>query len=353
MPETQGSQARAGPDFVHRTFIVAAIAALALLMWALRDVVLLAFASVLIAVGLHGIADPIADRAPVNRAVALTIAGIVLLGVLIGALWLFGAQMNDEISGLINRLPGAWQRTRETLAQTEIGATLVREVENWGRPGQGPLAGIVSRVSGYTMSFASAVTNAVLVLFAALFFATSPRTYVNGALALLPHRYRHDVAVSLVASARALKKWLLGSLVSMLVITLMVGVALWLLGVPAFVGLALIAGIAQFVPVVGPLLAAIPGVAMALTVGPESAMWTALAYLVASQLEANLIYPLIQERAVSLPPALTLFAIIAMGLLFGPLGVLLATPILVVVAIFVVKLYVRGVLGDETRVPGA
>src|SRR5690606_34178298 len=88
------------------------------------------------------------------------------------------------------------------------------------------------------------------------------------------------------------------------------------------------------------------------TVSPQTALWTALAYLIASQLEANLIYPVIQKRAVSMSPALTLFAILAMGALFGPLGIVLATPLLVVISIFVIKLYVNKVLGDSRPAPG-
>jgi predicted PurR-regulated permease PerM len=89
-----------------------------------------------------------------------------------------------------------------------------------------------------------------------------------------------------------------------------------------------------------------------MTVGPETALWKALIYLVASQVEANLIYPMIQKKAVDLPPALTLFSIIAFGLLFGPLGILFAVPLTVVASIFVIRLYVNNVLGEDIDIPG-
>jgi predicted PurR-regulated permease PerM len=87
-------------------------------------------------------------------------------------------------------------------------------------------------------------------------------------------------------------------------------------------------------------------------VGVDTALWTGVAYIAASQIEANLIYPVIQKRAVSLPPALTLFAILATGLLLGPLGVLFAVPLVVIAAILVVRLYVRRVLGEDATIPG-
>ena len=330
---------------------VAAIAVFALLLWAWRDVLLLVFASILIATGLHGIADPMVRRAPLGRGAALAVAGLIVLAVLGGIGWLFGAQMEAQISELSGQLPAAWERMRVTLSQTPLGRGLAEDLQRWVS-GDGQFSGIAPQFSGSALSVASALTNALLVLFAAIFFAVTPAIYVQGTLQLAPRAIRDDFEEAFAASSRALKKWLLGSLISMLAITLMMSLALGLLGVPSFVALALIAGLAQFVPVAGPLLAAIPGILLALTVGPDTALWTAVAYFVASQLEANLIYPLIQQRAVQMPPALTLFAIIAMGLLFGPLGVLLATPLMVVAAIFIVKFYIRGVLHEDVLLPG-
>jgi predicted PurR-regulated permease PerM len=117
--------------------------------------------------------------------------------------------------------------------------------------------------------------------------------------------------------------------------------------------LGLLAGLAQFVPVIGPLIAAGPGILLAFSVSPETALWTGVVYLAASQIEANLIFPLIQKRAVSLPPALTLFAIIAMGALFGPLGVLLALPVTIILTVFVIRFYVNRTLGEDVPAPGA
>ena len=354
MPDARGSRTPAQPSFLQRTLVVAGVVVFVLLLWAWRDVVLLAFASILIANGLHGIADPLRERARVGRGAALAVAALVVSAILAGIVWLFGALLASQISELSAQLPAAWERMRETLSQTPIGAGLAEDLQAWvaGAAQFGVVCGVAARFGGYTLSVASALTNVVLVLFAAVFFASAPGTYVEGTLKLVPRGLRADLKAALAGSSRALKKWMLGTLISMLAIMLMMGIALAFLGVPSFIALAMIAGLAQFVPVAGPLLAAIPGVLLALTVGPETALWTAIAYFSASQLEANVIYPVIQQRAVQMPPAVTLFAIIAMGLLFGPLGVLLATPIMVVAAVFIVQLYVRGVLNEEMLLPG-
>lgn len=327
--------------------------AVALAVWAARDAVLLGFAAALLAIAVHGIADAIMRIVPLPRAAALAIAAVSLIGSVTAILWLFGAQLAGELSGVVERLPEAWERVRETLQANPLGAGLISEIDNvTSGDSNGSLQGMLANVGGYALPFASGLTTALLVLFVAAFLTTSAGSFRNGALLLLPNGIDARVGDALNASARALKKWLLGITIDMVIIAVLMAIALWSLGVPAFIGLALIAGIAQFVPTVGPLVAAIPGILVAFTVGPMTALWTAIAYLVISQLEANLIYPLIQEKTASISPALNLIAILAFGMLLGPLGVLLATPMLVVFTVFIVKLYVQDTLKKEAGYPG-
>lgn len=138
----------------------------------------------------------------------------------------------------------------------------------------------------------------------------------------------------------------------MLAVGVLTGLGLWALGVPAALGLAIIATLLDFVPLVGPIAAAVPAILLALTVDPRTGLLTTLLYLVVQQIEGNLLQPLVQQRAVELPPALLLFALIGAGLLFGVLGVLLAAPLTVVIFVLVKRLYVRETLGEDTDVPG-
>jgi predicted PurR-regulated permease PerM len=106
------------------------------------------------------------------------------------------------------------------------------------------------------------------------------------------------------------------------------------------------------VPLIGPIVAAVPALLIALSEGAQIALWTLLLYVAIQQVESNLITPLVQRQAVSLPPAVTLFAVVAFGLLFGPLGILFATPLAVVAFVAVKKLWVREALGEPTEMPG-
>ena len=121
---------------------------------------------------------------------------------------------------------------------------------------------------------------------------------------------------------------------------------------PSPFALGLIAGLLEFVPFIGPVLGALPAVLIASTVDGATVLWTVLLFAVIQQVESNIVFPLLGRRMVSLPPALALFAILAAGVVFGPLGLLFGFPLAVVAFVLVKKLYVRETLGEETPLPG-
>lgn len=339
--------------FSQHIIIAVLIIGSALAFWIVRDAVLMVFAAALIAIAIHGIADFLERIRPMPYPAALAVSTLLLAGFIVGTLFLFGFQIGVELAGVADRIPQAWEKLRSTLQQNPAGAAVASEIDNLlSTDSGGRLSGLLKSAGGYALPLASGVTSVFLVLFIAGFLTTSAKANRKGILLLMPSGFDAKVASALDACTTALRKWLLGVSLDMLIIGIAMAIVLGLLGVPAFIGLALIAGIAQFVPTVGPMIAAVPGILLAFTVGPMTALWAGLAYLVVSQLEANLIYPLIQQKTASVPPALNLFAILAFGLLLGPLGVLLATPLLIVLTVFVIRLYVQGTLGKDARVPG-
>ena len=114
----------------------------------------------------------------------------------------------------------------------------------------------------------------------------------------------------------------------------------------AAVALGVIAGLLEFVPTVGPIMAAVPAVAMGFLDSPEKALSVGLAYLVIQQLEGHLLIPLLMKEGMDLPPALTIVTQGVMALLFGFLGLMVAVPLLAAVIVPIKLLYVQGVLGD-------
>ena len=343
-PEPRGDGA-----FVRRVLIVASIVVLSLLAWSLVDVLLLILGAVLVAVLLRALADPIARRTPLSDGWALATVALALVAAVGLAAWLFGAEVRAQVAELADRLPEAWRSFEQRLGATDLGERLISRAQD-----AAPDAGsVVSGLAGVVTSFVGGLADLLLIVFGGLYLAAQPGLYRRGVLLLLPAgRSRERIAGTLDASGAALRLWLLGQLVAMAFLFVLTGLGLWAIGVPAALALALLAGLAQFVPLIGPIVAAIPALLIALSEGLQIALWTLLLYVAIQQVESNLITPLVQRQAVSLPPAVTLFAVVAFGLLFGPLGVLLATPLAVIVLVAVTKLWVRDVLGELTVLPG-
>ncbi len=325
----------------------AAVFAAGLLIWRLADVLLLAFGAILVAVLLNALAQPLTRRLGLPRRVALILA-VAGFGLVIGgAVWLFGQQIAVQAATLGDLLPKAWTALQAPLSRSPLGAYVLDDLQRL-RNADGLVVETATRLVRGSLSAAAAT---VIVLFSGLYLAFHPATYLRGALRLVPIRGRARATEVAAACGHALNRWLLGSLVSMLVVGGSVGLGLWWAGVPSPLALGVLAGLAQFVPVIGPWAATVPGLILAAAQGPQAFAWSVAIYLGSSQIEANVLTPLLLRQMVELPMGLTLFAVLAMGVLLGPLGVLFATPLAVVAYVVVRHLYVEDVLGD--RVPHA
>ena len=328
---------------------VAVGAALLLAAWALRDVLLLAFAAVLVACALRLASDRLSAATGVGPGwcLALVVAALFLLLVLFG--WWRGgviaAQATDLGDQFGVRAEDLWRR----LGQTDWGVRLAGQARD---AVESSLASVGGYVTGFARSTLGIGGTVLLVAVAALFIAAAPGTYVDGALRLLPPRARGRGREVLAATGQALQLWFLGQLVDMLVVAVLIGAGLYLLDVPLALTLALFAGLLNFVPFIGALAGAVPAVLVAFGQSSQQALWVAGLFVVVQTLEGNVIAPLIQRRTVSLPPALTLFSQTVLGTLFGPLGLVLATPVMAAGLVVVRMAYVESVLERSSREDG-
>ncbi len=335
-----------GDPIRHNVILVAIIVGLALLAIRLADVILMAFGAVLVAVLLHAIAEPLHRGLRLRRPMALTLAVVVVVACVAAAVWTFGRQAEAQFIALNDVLPRAWSELQARLSSTPFGGAALAELEQWRG-----FAWLVSLGPKLAADTAGGLAGTIIVLFAGLYLAYHPGSYVGGVLMLFPRPRRERARQVLDQIHRALRQWLVGQLCSMALVGVTTGIGLAVVGVPSAAALGLIAGIGQFVPVIGPMVAPLPGLLVALEAGPQTLLWAGLVYLVSAQLEANLITPLVLRQLAQLPMAVTLFAVLAMGVLLGPLGVLFATPLAVVVYVFVRMVYVEGVLGEVLGPP--
>jgi predicted PurR-regulated permease PerM len=215
------------------------------------------------------------------------------------------------------------------------------------------LSGQLGAATRYLFSFLSSTLAVLgglaLVLFLSIYIGAEPETYQKGMLHLVPHNARPRAAEVLKAVGMTLRRWLVTQLIAMVVIGVITTIALKLLGVKAALSLGLLAGLLEFIPLLGPLISAIPAVAMGFLDSPQKALLVALVYIGIQQVENHLLIPLLMKRGVDLPPAVTLIGLALMSLVFGFLGMLVAVPLLAAIMVAVKLLYVEDVVGDDVE----
>jgi predicted PurR-regulated permease PerM len=321
------------------TAVVIATGAAAYVLWVLVDLLLLLFACALVALILLTITNAVRRRTRLPFGLALTLSVLVLLVVLAGAFAFFGATIQGEFAELAQRLPAAWADVQTMLRTSPIGAAVLERAQGLAPSGQA----LVNAVTTALAAVGGALSGLAIVLVGGLYLAAQPRLYQGGLLRLVPTASRTQVAETLDAITVSLRNWLKGQALGMLFVGVATGLGLWLVGVPAAWAIGLVAGLAEFVPYLGILVAGIPAIVLGFGQGTDTGLWTIAVLIAVQQIQGNLVMPLLQNRMVDLPPAITIFGIIAAGILFGVAGVLLATPLTIVVLVLVRRLY----LGED------
>jgi predicted PurR-regulated permease PerM len=158
---------------------------------------------------------------------------------------------------------------------------------------------------------------------------------------LVPKRSR-ELALHVIRRVGwTLGKWLKGMLVAMLFIAVITAIGLMVLDIRAALFLALLAGLLNFIPNFGPLIAAVPAVLIAMLDGPTTALIVFGLYTLTQILESTLIQPQLQKKLIHMPPALIIIAQLTMGVFSGALGLILSTPLVAVLIVIVQELHVK------------
>lgn len=187
---------------------------------------------------------------------------------------------------------------------------------------------------------------------AGIYLAAEPQSYRSGFLLLLPKSVRGTVGVALEKAAAALRLWLLGQFIAMILVGVLTTAGLYLIGVRSALALGLFSALAEFIPIVGPVVSGVAAVLVALSQGGDTVLWVIALFIVVQQIEGNVVMPIVQRRTVELPPVLQIFALVVFGILFHLPGIVLGTPLAVVAYVAVKQLYVRDLLHEPVHVPG-
>ena len=318
-------------------------AGLLLIAYLLGEVLLLVFASVVLAVGLDGLSNVLSRRLPVSRNWALAAASLVIFVSIFAVFGLSAGRLVQQLQQVGAAIVDFAEQGHAWL--TEIG--VMREPED----GDNGLASSLREMSGqaldWGMTAVGAISSLIILMVLTGFLSANPDLYRSGAVRLVPPGKRELVQDTLSALAAALRWWFLGQLVSMAILGVTVGLGLFFLGVDLWLGIAVLTALLTFIPFIGPLIAAVPIVAVGFAAGMQTGWIVLIGYVMIQNLEGSVIGPMIQQRAVNLAPALLIAVQVLLSLVFGAMGLILAAPLTIVAMVAVQKLWVEHTLGEH------
>ena len=376
-------------DILRAAGIVLGLYLLLRLLWVAYPLLFLSFLGILFGLAVGSGADYL-EKLRIPRGIGATLIVITFLGALVGLGFLVAPKIREQAGELRNAVPQALDKvegwmgrhkdgllgqmlpldTGKPTEQTPAPAASEPGAPSKATPDTPPaqessqpsdqlsklpdsLSGQLGAVTRYLFSFLSStvsvIAGVILILFLSIYIGASPDLYRNGLLHLVPRRARPRARQVLTAISMTLRRWLLSQLVAMAVIGVVTFIVLSLLHVRAALALAILAGLFEFIPMLGPILSGVPAVAMGLLDSPQKALFVVIAYVVIQFFENHLLIPMLMKEGVDLPPVLTLIGLALMGLIFGFLGMLVAVPFLAAVMVAVKLLYVEDVMGDEVQ----
>lgn len=349
MADSQSDDRRFARRVLVAVSLGAAVLILLLLLQILVQIVLVFFAGVMFAIMLTGLSSLVQRYLPLPYGWSLFLVCLLLVALVAGTGILLGPQVGQQLTELTQRLPEAVDRVARQLKQYDWFGQILQQMP---KPEQAADPQLIARLAGLFSTAFGVVFNLVVIVFVGLYLAVNPRLYMNTVLRLVPPAGRPRGQQVLETMAHAMTRWLVGRLVTMLFIGVGTTIALLLVGVPLAFSLGLIAGILNFIPYLGPVLSAIPAVLIAFAEGPQMALYVVLIYIGVQTVESYVLDPLVERRSVYIPPGFQIPLQLMAGVLAGFLGVLLATPLVVIATIAVQMLYLEDVLGDSPRIVG-
>jgi len=310
------------------------------------DALLLIFACILFAILLYKLSDIVHRRLHLHRTLALTLV-VVLLAAIIGlGSWAMAPQISEQSSQLAKEVPAAIERLQGEVERHPLMQRVVDQLP----PPEEAMKQLGSMMPNAGLLFGGvlgALGNVVIIIFVGIYFAAAPGVYTGGFIRLIPQAKRSRARQVFNEMGDSLSSWLLGKAVSMLIVGSATAIGLSLLGVPLALILGIIAGLLDFIPYIGPIMAGIPAVLLALSISPDLALYALLLFAAINMLEGYVLQPMIEAKAIELPPALVIVMQLIFGTLFGFAGVALATPLAAVLSVLVKMLYIEDILGDR------
>ena len=318
------------------------------LVWTSFQLILILGSAILVAILVARLSALLESYARIPRKVgSFLVLSFVAISLLAG-LFVAGSQIVSQFATLVTDLPATVKAWQAYVYRWEVARPFLESLSS--KPQAFSATALFGNVRGVFSTAVGFLGALAFFLAVSFYLSIDPRTYRDGLLSLFktPRRKRKVDAV-MTALTDQLWHFMLGQMATMSCLAVLTTVGLWLLEIPSFLALGLIAGGLAFIPVVGPALAFIPAVLVASTKGSAAVVSVVALYGGIQFLEGNFLTPFIQRRMTSIPPVVLLTAQAVMGLLFGLFGVALAAPAAVVVMVLVQELYLNGEAGTPSE----
>jgi predicted PurR-regulated permease PerM len=289
------------------------------------------------------------NKRGIHRVAGFIIISILLLILFIGFMLLLFPMVMDQGSTIVAAVPGYYQNLRLWLANTGnpmivgLGDFLPTALPNLApiqQTGQQALAS-AEQAMGYVTSGARFIFIILAVLLLAFHWTLDGPQTIQSWLLLLPKDQRSSIGEMISAMESKVGSFLAGQGVLCLSIGIMALIAYLIIGLPNALILALIAGVMEAVPMIGPFLGAIPAAVIALSISPSKMVWVILATVIIQQLENNLLVPRVMRKAVGVNPFVSLLAIFSFSTFFGIIGALVAIPLAAIIQILLDRFLFR------------
>ncbi|MGH9585962.1 MAG: AI-2E family transporter [Acidobacteriaceae bacterium] len=307
-----------------------------LFVWFEWKLIFLAFAGLLCALLLRSISLWIERHTRLVPGLAYLATLLLLIVVIAGAAALIVPRAVTQLHQIILVLPHSLAEMKNYLEQKSWGRTLLQMIHRTSES-----ASLGANAKAITGAVTETVVDLIVVAVIGFFGALNPRGYEQGVLSLIPPEHRQRAGEIAEELMDRLRWWLLGQMVPMAVLGVASMLALWILGVHLAFILGLFTGVMVFVPYAGTILSGIPSVLMALQKGPWTALWVVILYAIFHLVEGYLLTPMVQNRAVRLPPVLTVLAQFFMWSFAGVLGVAVAAPLTAAGMVLTNELYLK------------
>lgn len=314
-----------------------------LLFWFLyliRDIIVMLLAAIIIASAIEPLAKKL-RRYRVPRGLSVVIVYLGVLAVVGAAVTLIVPPLVEQSVQLVQSLPEVVREVADRFGGSVVSDGLVPRIEESIAQFTNNLANLSLNIFQQTRDAFAAFLSFIFVFILAFYLVIEEDALKKFFRLVIPAEHVPYTERVIDRVQFKIGRWVLGQLALALVIGVVVGVGLWIIGVPHALALGLIAGVFEIIPVIGPVIAGVFGVLVALSHSVLLGIGTLIFYVVVQQLENHVLVPNIMKRATGLNPLVTLIAVLLGGRLAGTVGVILSVPVATMLSIFLSDFFAK------------